>query len=228
MEEGEIISVMNATSGNKLFFLRRQPPQTSAEVAEQVATTLGLPEYRIRLHESGDEGCFYYYVPEPGKESEIISVKGTISGNELLRLQPPQTSAGVAEQVATKLGLPQYQIRLVDTGDEDCFYYYVAEPGNITAEVVRRVFPNCRLCRRDRALYSDQFPSEFFMFPNPKTHLGRRLGTIGGEDIILRGDLKLIAWRSLKKYDPQEWSYDYQCLRSAGLEEMYMSLPVLQ
>ena len=33
-------------------------------------------------------------------------------------LQPPQTSGAVAMQVAKKLGLPEYQIRLRQTGDE--------------------------------------------------------------------------------------------------------------
>ena len=50
-----------------------------------------------------------------------------------------------------------------------------------------------------------------------------------GEDIILNCDLKLITWRqSLKRYDAEESSRDYQIMRSAGLEDMYMSLPVLQ
>ena len=47
--------------------------------------------------------------------------------------------------------------------------------------------------------------------------------------IILNCELVLITWRqSAKRYDPQEWSSDYQRLKSAGLEEMYTRLPILQ
>ena len=160
----------------------------------------------------------------PETEDAVISVVNSISGNELVRLQTPNTPntfAVVVGHVATKLGLPEYQILLRETGDECCLHYYVAQPGYLTAEVLRRTFQNCQIGDRgDKGLYSDLAPWDLDTCSNPKIHLGRLLGqTAGGEDIILNCELVLITWRqSAKRYDPQEWSSDYQRLKSAGLD----------
>ena len=47
----------------------------------------------------------------PETEDAVISVVNQISGDELVRLQPPNTPntfAFVVKHVATKLGLPEY------------------------------------------------------------------------------------------------------------------------